>query len=164
MMLEGKYLFDILDLQSDMTPYKVIILPDVVKISPDLGAKLDAYVAGGGKILASGDSCVDFEAGKMRYDLGCRYEGKSEYRPGYVNPMVEMKNMDPGAYVVYGEGHVVRVTENGQELAQREASYFNRTLVHFCSHQHAPNSSVIEGSAVTVGSQGAYMSWKVFTE
>lgn len=164
MMLEGKYLFDILDLQSDMTPYKVIILPDVVKISPELKEKLDAYVAGGGKILASGDSCVDLEAGEMLYDLGCRYEGISACKPGYVNPLVELHNMEPGTYVVYGEGYAVRVTANGKELAQREASYFNRSIAHFCSHQHAPNSGCIEGSAVTVGSQGAYMSWKVFTE
>ena len=164
MMLEGKYLFDILDLQSDLTPYKVVILPDVVTVSPELKAKLDAYVAVGGKILASGDSCVDFEAGEMLFNLGCRYEGRSKFRPAYVNPLVELKNMDPGTYVVYGEGHKVHVTEEGRELASREESYFNRTVVHFCSHQHAPNSGVIEGSAVTVGAQGAYMSWKVFTE
>ena len=164
MMLEGKYLFDILDLQSDMTPYKVIILPDVVTIGPALKQKLDAYVAGGGKILASGDSCIDFAERKMLYDFGCQYKGKSEFKPAYVTPVVPMANMDPGAYVVYGEGHVVHMTEEGQELAQREQSYFNRVLVHFCSHQHAPNSGVIEGSAVTVGSQGSYMSWKVFSE
>ena len=35
---------------------------------------------------------------------------------------------------------------------------------HFCSHQHTPNSGVTEGSAITVGSQGAYISWSVFTE
>ena len=75
-----------------------------------------------------------------------------------------MANMDPGAYVVYGEGHVVQVTEQGKELAQREQSYFNRSLVHFCSHQHAPNSGVIEGSAITVGKHGAYICWKLFSE
>ena len=164
MMLEGKYLFDILDLQSDMTPYKVIILPDVVRVSPELREKLDQYVAAGGKILASGDSCVDVESGKMLYDLGCCYVGKSEYRPGYVNPMVELQNMEPGTYVVYGEGHVVQVNQGGKELAQRESPYFNRSIVHFCSHQHAPNSGNVEGSAVTVGTQGAYLGWKVFSE
>jgi hypothetical protein len=164
MMLEGKYLFDILDLQSDMTPYKVIILPDVVRVSPELREKLDRYVAAGGKILASGDSCVDVESGKMLYDLGCCYLGKSEYRPGYVNPMVKLQNMEPGTYVVYGEGHVVRVNKGGKELAQRESPYFNRSIVHFCSHQHAPNSGNVEGSAVTVGTQGAYLGWKVFSE
>lgn len=162
MMLEGKYLFDILDLQSDMAPYKVVILPDVVNVTPQLKEKLDAYVAAGGKIMASGDSCVGEEG--MLYDFGCRYEGRSQFRPAYVNPLVELSSMDPGTYVVYGEGHVVSVTPEGRELAQREASYFNRTVAHFCSHQHAPNSGVIEGSAVTVGSQGAYLSWKLFSE
>lgn len=164
MLLEGKYLFDILDLQSDMTPYKVVILPDVVTVTPELKAKLDGFVAGGGKILATGDSCVDPEGQKMLFDLGCRYEGRSEYCPGYAVPMVEMKNMDPGSYVVYGEGHVVHVTEQGQELAQRETPYFNRSIVHFCSHQHAPNSGDIEGSAITVGKQGAYICWKLCAE
>ena len=124
--------------------------------------KLDAYVAGGGKILASGDSAIT--DGKMVYDLGCTYEGKSKYCPGYVNPKVPLKNLDPATYVVYGEGNVVKLTENGTELANREQPYFNRSIVHFCSHQHAPNSGVIEGSAITAGSQGGYIGWKVFRE
>jgi hypothetical protein len=70
--------------------------------------------------------------------------------------------MDPGTYVIYKEGH--KVQPKGIELAKREASYFNRGLGHFCSHQHTPNSGVTEGSAITVGSQGAYISWSVFTE
>lgn len=62
------------------------------------------------------------------------------------------------------EGHVVHATAEGTELAQREAPYFNRSIIHFCSYQHAPNSGIIEGSAVTVGSQGAYISWKLCRE
>ena len=159
MLLEGKYLFDILDLQSDFAPYKVLLLPDVIRVTPELKAKLDAYVAGGGKILATGDSCVD--AG---YDLGFVYEGKSAYQPAYVNPMVPLKSLDEGTYVIYGEGNVVHVTPTGKELAQREQPYFNRSIVHFSSHQHAPNSGVIEGSAITLGSQGGYICWKLCSE
>ena len=162
MLLEGKYLYDVLDTQSDLSAYKLIILPDIIKVEGAFKEKLDAFVAAGGKVLASGDSAI--ADGKFTYDLGCTYEGKSKFCPGYVNPLVPLKNLDPATYVVYGEGNVVKVTENGVELANREEPYFNRSVVHFCSHQHAPNSGVIEGSAVTVGSQGGYICWKVFRE
>ncbi len=164
MMLEGKYLFDILDLECDFNKYKVILLPDAVPMLPKLRKKLDAFVAQGGKILATGDSCVDAEAGAMAYDLGCDYVGRSAYCPAYVDPLVPLANMDPGTYVIYGEGHVVRAHTGGAELAQREQPYFNRSIAHFCSHQHAPNSGVIEGSAITVGPQGAYIGWKLCAE
>ncbi len=160
MLLEGHYLFDILDMESDFNRYKVIILPDKIPMTEELKSKLDAFVMGGGKILASGHSGI--ASGKMVYDLGCTYEGPSAYQPAYVVPSVPLANMDPGTYVIYQEGH--RVQPMGLELAKREASYFNRGLGHFCSHQHTPNSGVTEGSAITVGSQGAYISWSVFTE
>ena len=164
MLLEGKYLFDILDRESDFAPYKVVVLPDMVSVSGELKEKLDAYVTAGGKILASGDSCVDEENSALLYDFGCAYEGKSQFCPAYVNPTTELQNMEAGTYVIYEPGHVVHVTQNGTELAQREAPYFNRGFQHFSSHQHTPNSGKIEGSAVTVGANGAYISWNLFRE
>lgn len=160
MLLEGHYLYDILDMESDFNRYKVVILPDKIPMTEELRTKLDAFVADGGKILASGHSGI--VEGKMAYDLGCTYEGPSTYQPAYVVPDVPLANMDPGTYVIYKEGHKVQPT--GLELAKREASYFNRGLGHFCSHQHTPSSGVTEGSAITVGSQGAYISWSIFTE
>lgn len=164
MMLEGKYLFDMLDLECDYSKYKVIILPDSIPLSAPLKAKLDAFVKDGGRLLVTGESLLDREKGTLPYDLGCTYEGPSAYSPAYVVPLAPLKNLDPGTYVIYGEGNRVRVTPDGVELARREQSYFNRTIAHFCSHQHAPNSGVGDGSAVTVGKHGAYISWKVFTE
>ncbi len=160
MLLEGHYLFDILDMESDFTKYKVIILPDKIPMTQALQAKLDAFVARGGKLLATGDSGI--ADGRMVYDLGCRYEGPSAYQPAYLVPETPLANMDPGTYVIYQAGH--KVTATGQELAKREAPYFNRGIGHFCSHQHTPNSGVTEGSGVTVGPHGAYISWSVFTE
>jgi len=164
MLLEGKYLFDILDLQSDLRPYKVVILPDVVAPTPRLRRKLSDYLASGGKLLVSGDSCVDPDRKELICDLGCVYEDKSDWCPGYAVPLVPLRNMAPAAYVTYGEGHRVRLKAGSQELARREVPYFNRSIAHFCSHQHAPSSGETEGSAITIGSQGAYICWKLFTE
>ena len=48
MLLEGKLLFDVVDLESDFTPYQVLILPDRVRIDGTLKEKLEAYIAKGG--------------------------------------------------------------------------------------------------------------------
>ena len=162
MLLETHNLFDILDLESDFTPYKVLILPDAIPLSDALKEKLDAYLAGGGKLLASGDSCIAQDS--IPFDLGCKYIGKSRYQPAYVRPCRDLPNLDPASFVIYEEGCAVEPLPEAQVLAMREGSYFNRDIRHYCSHRHTPNSGVDEGSAITVGKDGAYISWKLFRE
>ena len=162
-LLEGHYLFNVLDMECDFSPYKVIILPDSIPMTAALKDKLDAFTAAGGKILASGKSGLD-ENNTFAYDFGCEYVAPSEYKPAYVVPQIPLKSMDPGVYVTYADGEVVRPTETGIELAQREQSYFNRDFLHFCSHQHTPNSGVIDGGAICEGKDGIYFSWTVFDE
>jgi len=162
MLLETHNLFDILDLESDFTSYKVLILPDMIPMTPALKEKLAAYVAGGGKLLASGDSGL--EEGGFCFDLGCEYIGKSEYQPAYVRPCRKLENLDEASFVIYEEGNAVRSLPGSQVLAMREASYFNRDIRHYCSHRHTPNNGVDEGCAITVGKDGAYISWKLFLE
>ena len=65
---------------------------------------------------------------------------------------------------MYGEGNRVQRVGDGQELAQREEPYFNRSIMHFCSHRNTPNNGEVEGSAITVGKHGAYICWKLFSE
>jgi len=62
MMLEGKLLFDILDLESDFSRYRVLILPDQIAVDEPLRRKLASYVEGGGKLLASGRSGLPTDA------------------------------------------------------------------------------------------------------
>lgn len=56
MLLEGKFLFDVVDLDADFGKYKVLILPDHVAIDERLHGKLAAFLQAGGKLLASGAS------------------------------------------------------------------------------------------------------------
>jgi len=41
MLQELRYQFDVLDSQSDFSPYRLLILPDRIPVSPSLAAKLD---------------------------------------------------------------------------------------------------------------------------
>ena len=84
MLLEGKYLFDIIDGEAEFGNYKLIILPDSVLPDETLAEKLRAYLAAGGKLLASGESCT--RDGDFLFDFGAKFEGMSAYSPTYLRP------------------------------------------------------------------------------
>ena len=163
MLLEGKYLFNVIDKESDFNGYKVIILPDEERITPALKEKLDAFLAAGGKLLASGKSGLYADKDAFAYDFGVDYVGPSAYTPAYIRPLFEMEGLYSSAYVMYSQGEVTKLT-SGQMLAQQENSYFNRTAEHFCSHKHAPNSEIVAGPGISEGKDGIYINWQVFTE
>ncbi len=161
-LLEGKYLFDFVDLESDFSKYKLIILPDGIRTNEVLNRKLSEFVESGGKILASGRSCINKETNKFDYDLGAEWIAASEYKPCYTRPSVEINGMGNTGYVVYEDAELVRAV--GKELARLEKPYFNRTWEHFCSHKHTPNSGEYYGAGMTEGKDGIYIAWNVFTD
>lgn len=163
MLLEGKYLFDVLDFESDFNKYKVVILPDAVKITARLKAKLDAFVKNGGKILATGESGLCSDKDEFAYDFGVKYIGKNPYKPDYFRPDFEIDGLFESSYIMYTDGERV-VLANGKELGKREDPYFNRDVEHFCSHQHTPSSGNYGGPGMSQGKDGIYVAWKVFED
>ena len=56
---EGQFMFDIIDSKHDFSKYKVVVLPDVIRITDTLKASLTKYIASGGKVLLTGNSGLD---------------------------------------------------------------------------------------------------------
>ena len=156
-LFEGKYAYSIIDCDCDFNKYKVIILADNLVLDEELTKMLKDYTANGGKILASGSSAI--ENGEFIFDLGAEYVREGEYNPSYVRPNFDKNGSD---YILYCPYNVVKATS--KELAKSVKPFFNRTPEHFCSHKHSPSSGESEGAGVTVGSEGAYISWEIFTE
>ena len=162
MLLEGKYLFDIIDGEAEFGNYKLIILPDSVLPDETLAEKLRAYLAAGGKLLASGESCT--RDGDFLFDFGAKFEGMSAYSPTYLRPCSD-KGFVNGIteYVMYGPAYNITAT-TGTVLAELAVPYFNRTPEHFCSHQHAPDKPGTSRPGATVTQNTAYIAWKVFAD
>ena len=161
MLLEGKYLFDFVDLECDLSKYKVVILPDNIMCEGKVRERLDAFVAGGGKILATGASATD--GGGFVYDFGARYCGASENRPSYYRPSYDALGLPPASYVIYEQFYKTELAD-GEAVGHNCESYFNRTFERFCSHKHAPSTDVAASPAVVFGKDGAYIAWNVFSE
>lgn len=163
-LLEGNYLFDVLDGECDFNKYKLLILPDVVTVSPEIKEKLNAYVANGGKLLCTGGSGMDAE-GNTLFDLGARIRGKSEFSPAYYHPTYKAMGLSPTDYVIYSPMYDTTATDTCERiLGYSRNTFFNRTPEHFCSHKHTPSIHENNAPAVTIGKDGAYIAYEIFKE
>ena len=153
-LLESHFLFGLIDRTMDFACYKALILPDDIRIDAELKAKLDAYLAQGGKLVLSGESGLWRDRAEFAFDIGAAYEGLSPCYPpdsepirghDYILPVPELCAAFVNRPVImYERSHRIRVTK-GQSLGQIFDPYFNRTWEHFCSHQHTPNQDQPSG-------------------
>ena len=162
-LLEGHFLFDVLDAEMDFSPYKMIVLPDDVPVEDGLKSKLDAYLAAGGKLFMSGASGLAADGSGFVFDIGADHFGVSEFSPDYVLPDEALR---PGfvdsPLVMYCPSQKIKVT-SGRSLGDVYNPYFNRSFKHFCSHQHTPPETSPSGFAGGVMSGNiCYLAHPVF--
>lgn len=159
LLCDGHYLFHVVDDEQDLTPYKLVVLPDNIILDAALKAKLDAYVAAGGKILATGRSAIG-EDGEIAFELGAKHLGERSIYPAFATPEVELADMGRAGYVIYERPtQSVVATEGATVIASASEPYFERTAEHFCSHRHAPEAPGCVGAMITSGAAGAYMAF-----
>jgi hypothetical protein len=163
-LLESHMLFDILDAEMDFSPYKALLLPDDVPVNATLKAKIDAYLARGGKLILSGDSGLNETGDAFLWDIGADFAGKSEYCPDYVLPVSGVRaSFCNSPLVMYQPSNRIKVT-SGESLGEVYDSYFNRDFRHFCSHQHTPYQTEASGYDCGVLSDRIlYLAHPVFT-
>ena len=162
-LLEGKHLFDFIDGEADFTGYKLLILPDEITVDGVLKARLDAYLARGGRLLLTGDAGLNPEKTAFTLDVGAEFDGENEFCPDYMVPDFDAVN-GKTEYVMYAQGQKLK-NVTGMAFAFRQAPYFNRGSFHFSSHQHTPNDvkAPLFPAAVIKG-RVAYIGWKVFAD
>ncbi|MCF6174646.1 MAG: hypothetical protein L3J71_02645 [Victivallaceae bacterium] len=137
-LLESHILFDVLDCEMDFAPYKLLVLADDLQIYDELKAKIDRYLATGGKLLLTGDSGLNADKSGFLWDIGAEFSGASEFSPDYVLPIPELQpEFTSSPMVMYMRANRIKVT-TGRSLGKIYEPYFNRTFRHFSSHQHTP--------------------------
>ncbi|MCQ2432877.1 MAG: beta-galactosidase trimerization domain-containing protein [Clostridia bacterium] len=165
MLLEGKYLFDLIDLETPFDDYKMVILPDTVHVDEALAKRLNAFTAKGGKLIATGKSGLKPDESAFAIDLGAQYDGKNEFRPSYMVPgdqtvMINGKT----SYVMYTEAANITPAADAEVFAYLAEPYFNRTPEHFCSHQHTPDKPGSRRPEAVYHGNTAYIGWSIFED
>ncbi|MBR3691205.1 MAG: beta-galactosidase trimerization domain-containing protein, partial [Clostridia bacterium] len=119
-LLEGKFLYDVLDAESDFSRYKVIILPDSIRPEGELLAKLKAFTAAGVKLLCTGSSGMDAD-GNFLFDLGAKDARPAAHTPAYLLPGEDYDIFSAAPFVVYRPGWEIEAA--GEVLAERAEPY-----------------------------------------
>jgi hypothetical protein len=164
MLLELHHQFDVIDLEHDLSNYKLVILPDEIILNGAFLEKMKSFLADGGRVLLSGVSGMNENQTAFLLGAELKIEGKSQWNPDYIIP-TELAPSAPvrGPFVIHGGAWNILPQGQTRVLAQRADPYFNRTWEHFCSHQHTPDAHLSEFPAATSNGQIAYFAHEIFT-
>lgn len=164
-LLEGHYLYDVIDTEADFSRYKLLILPDGITLEDEgLRQKIAAFAEKGGRLLLSGRSGT--ADGAFALDFGVRFGGKAAFVPSYLRPAFELPPNGSTCYVMYSQSYAIEPQADfpGEVTAMRVDPYFNRGYGHFCSHQHTPYDRERVSPAVVIAGNTAYIAWDIFAE
>jgi len=163
-LLEARFAFDVLDRDSDFSRYRLVILPDAVRVDAALKARIETYVAGGGRVLLTGQSGIDPEAGFL-FDLGARWEGTSPMAGGdYLLPREGLRAEGLASPLfMYLPSERIALTD-GASLGEVYEPYFERSAKHFSGHLNAPARPDPSGYAAGVEKGGfTYLAHPIFS-
>ncbi len=182
MLQEAAHQFDILDSRSSLEGYKLLILPDGIRLGPELASKLDRYVADGGKLIATGLSGLNLDGTTFALEsLGVRLKnnlvlakdglpaggrdvGERLQYVDYILPGETVgKGLLPTEHAMYIKAVEIEAKPNTTVLADVVASFFDRTWEHFCSHRQTPSSGKVTQPAIVRKGNTVYFAHPIFT-
>jgi hypothetical protein len=163
MFLETHDQFQFLDAESSFEQYPLMILPDVIRLTPALQQKLTTYIARGGKLILSYQSGLWEDTPQFGLDLGVTYQGEYAYTPSYIRFREPLQNrIEPMDHVMYDPSSQVGLQDGAEALADIVAPYFNRAWDHFSSHTHTPPDTITSYPAVTRKGNVIYIASAIF--
>ena len=121
--------YDVIDSGEELSRYSLVILPDLVEFTEKDKAALLAYVAAGGKVVASYKSVFP--------ELGVEILEPSPYDKDFISSSLSEVETP---FLSYGSSF--RVKSEGEVLARVYDPYFSRTYHHFCGHKNTPYDPV----------------------
>jgi hypothetical protein len=166
MLQEGQHQFDVIDSQSNLSSYKLLIMPDTIPVHETLKAKLETFIKNGGKLIASYKSGLSLEGNKFTSSLfGVKLKGEAPFSPDFLvlNEKGIGKGLPRTELVMYMKGLEVELQE-AESLVDTNIPYFNRTWEHFSSHRHTPSSGKKGYPAVTKHGNIIYFMHPIFTQ
>ena len=148
LLLEMHQFFDFVTLDMDLSQYKVLILPDIIKLNENEAKQIRDFVNNGGKLVLSCDSGFDKEGKNFLFDINAKVGEKSKFVPDYLEPAEKFAPESLNSpMVMYSASR--RLTPGNMDSATGKVydSYFNRSFAAFCSHKHTPNQPEESGFA-----------------
>lgn len=147
---QGHLLFDTIDGDADFDRYRLLILPDLIRLDAALAEKLARYVERGGAVLLTYESGLNLAGDGFALDIGAAVEGPLPFSTSYVAPLPELApDYIARPFSVMAPALAVR-PQSGTVAARLFEPLFERHPRHFSGHQHAPPRAEWRGQAGAV--------------
>ncbi len=162
MLLEDHRQFHIIDTETELDKYDLIIFPDKFAFDEEMTSKVQAYLDKGGRIILSHESGLTPGGDKFALDIGADFLGDSEFSATYLRIGNEIdKDLYKTDYVIYDKGKKI-ISTTGRALASVVHPYFDRAWNHFMSHQQTPPDKESPYSAVVRKGNIVYFAHPIF--
>lgn len=155
--------FDIIDAEQEFGKYKLLILPESLRVGERFIERLNEYTAKGGAVLAVADGGMT-EKDEYPDCYGITYLGKSEGNDFVVANAVIGKDLPEGnEFVVETEACRFAPKRGTNTIMWAAMPYFYRSGTNFCSHLYTPSSKTNLRPAVSRRGNVVVFSPKIFT-
>lgn len=165
MLAESHVLFDVIDAEADLKPYKVLILPDGVRLGAEMANKLQAYLDGGGTALATAWSGLAEDDDRfVLKGWPATYAGEARHSQPFLLLGRDLARGIPDMpHALYVPGPEVRAVRKAKVLARLGDPHFSRTRLHFSGHEEAPLAKRTRRPAIVRMGNVAYARAPLFT-
>ena len=161
MLGELKYTYNMVNDEMDFSPYKLLILPDQVRLNPLLTEKLDAYLKAGGKVLTTGNSGL--LENEDRFALPEFWPMKVTGRKTHDKTYYKLTDGNTFRYNMYAPTLQTDVPENSEVLAWQVMPYFEEDWDGFFAYRYNPPEKEIPVPAALRIGNVCHISFDVFT-
>ncbi|MCQ6559000.1 alpha-amylase family protein [Paenibacillus mendelii] len=165
MLGELDYTYDIIDERHDLSKYKVILLPDDVRVTPALKLKLEAFAAAGGGIISSGHSGLNPEGTAFALDAwNMAYEGEDTWNSSYFRMLEDTDGEVPDMLCgIYNQSILLQTGEGSRSIADYYQPYFNRQWDGFHGTFYTPPDRYAGRPAVARSGNIVQFCFAIFT-
>lgn len=140
--------FDLVAPESDVSDYRLVIVPETTRVTSAMARELSDYVAGGGALIVVGRALVDDDGRPVMKELGIEVSGLSPYSHTFLRPLKGGTATEGFDTVVYERGFRVRPTGEAEALYGVVEPYFERSYDRFSGHLYTPPDKLSEWAAV----------------
>jgi hypothetical protein len=146
--------FDVVTLAADWSKYKVLVLPDSVKISPEVETRLHKYISNGGKIISSGESGMKADGGEFLPEWDLTLDGNAPEPSFFVDK-------DGMKMSIYASGKLLK-SQNNQTVYQLAEPLIEHIFDGIYPGYYNPPGEVIDYPFLSVNNKVAHFSFNIF--
>lgn len=153
--------FDIVGLDSDLSEYRLVIVPETTGVDSTLRTHLESYLGSGGSLFIAGEAALGLD-GSPVLPLGVRFHGESAYsRPFFRRGDGDGDGLDP---VLYGRPLLMSgASSQTTVLARIVEPFFERSWDRFSGHEYTPANRVTDWALVVHAGRTVTCAAPIFT-